>query len=589
MIRKPLILVLACVMASSWLWPGKPAEAAVISAIHLTTDKPYLVAGVKYAACVMTDKASSTSMTTTISYAPHTSNAWVFLSSDSKSGSIPWTAIHVLVDVIDSTFSNYDKCSMIIPFSIPLDSELTSVRIKVNSFFNPLIGSRSSSERVLGPYDVKQPGDPENLDIVTHEDGTVTLSWDDMTNMEKYYEISRAGPDGVEVFYVENTADYIGKLSYHDTKTDKKKSTLYLYKVTPILNEKYALPDHLKPGNISKLVKTTVPVKPLDTIKIINSGELTVNFKNSETLLSEKAKLDLSVAKPQVIQRDLGIYNNVIDKIGDINLNPEVVNQASVKSVSLDAAQLTLKAGGSSTLKATIMPKTAINQNVIWKSDNPAVATVDGSGKVQAVSEGTATIKVQTEDGGYSATCAVTVLPSIQFKDIQAHWAKDEIVEAVNLGFVKGYSDGTFRPEANVTREEFAVMLMRGLQSAAPGEPLRFSDSGKISNWAIDYVKQAVSLKIINGYTDGTFRPQANITHAEMMKMIVQASGLELSMESRTSFADDRDIPKWARPAVVTALSKGIIFGGISDNRFKPNDNAKRSEAASSIVRMLRL
>lgn len=586
MMRKSAMILLILVMASSLLWSVQPAEAAVITNIRLSTNTPYLIAGVKYAAYVKTDKASSTSIATSISYAPHTSNAWVHLGNNHHDGSVPITIIHLAVDVFDS---DYDKYDVIIPFSIPLDPGLTSARIKVNSFFDPLIGSKSSSERILGPYDVKQPGDPENLVVVTHEDGTVTLSWDDLTNMEKYYEISRSGPDGVKLFYYEDATDYIGRLTFHDKTTDKSKDTLYLYKITPVIHEKYALPDHLRPGNISKLVKTTAPVNPLSSIKIIGSIDIKSNFQSSDNILNSKVFLEPSVQQSPVIRQDLDIYNKMIDRIGDINLDLENVDRVTVKSVSLDQAELTLKEGDSASLKATISPSTAVNQNVIWKSDNPSVAAVDNNGKVQAVSEGTATIKVQTEDGGLSATCVVTVMPAIQFSDITEHWAKDEITEAVKLGIVNGYPDGTFRPEANVTRAEFIVMLMRGLQSKIPGSPLQFTDQGDIGGWAAEYVKQAVSQEIIFGYPDGTFRPQANITHAEMITMVIRASGLDPNPSGETSYADHFEIPAWARPTVATAQMKGIVFGGIANNQFKPLANATRAEAVSSIVKLLRM
>ena len=80
-----------------------------------------------------------------------------------------------------------------------------------------------------------------------------------------------------------------------------------------------------------------------------------------------------------------------------------------VTGVSLNKTELTLPAGSTETLIATVTPDNATNKNVTWSSSNPAVATVDSNGKVTAVSAGTATITVTTVDGGKTATCAVTV------------------------------------------------------------------------------------------------------------------------------------------------------------------------------------
>ncbi len=81
----------------------------------------------------------------------------------------------------------------------------------------------------------------------------------------------------------------------------------------------------------------------------------------------------------------------------------------AVTGVSLDKSELSLSEGRKYTLTATITPSDATNQNVTWSSDNTTVATVSDSGVVTAVAEGTANITVTTEDGGFAATCTVTV------------------------------------------------------------------------------------------------------------------------------------------------------------------------------------
>ena len=84
----------------------------------------------------------------------------------------------------------------------------------------------------------------------------------------------------------------------------------------------------------------------------------------------------------------------------------------SVTGVTLDQAELSLYTGESKTLNATVQPDSATNKNVTWSSDNEAVATVDNSGKVTAVTAGEANITVKTEDGNHSADCKVTVTQS---------------------------------------------------------------------------------------------------------------------------------------------------------------------------------
>lgn len=86
------------------------------------------------------------------------------------------------------------------------------------------------------------------------------------------------------------------------------------------------------------------------------------------------------------------------------------VESVEVEGISLDRTSLTLQKGSSYTLTATITPTDATNKLVIWSSDNEDVATVSSAGEVSGESVGTATITVTTADGGYTATCEVTVI-----------------------------------------------------------------------------------------------------------------------------------------------------------------------------------
>lgn len=97
------------------------------------------------------------------------------------------------------------------------------------------------------------------------------------------------------------------------------------------------------------------------------------------------------------------------------NEEPEPTPPAvTVTGVTLNKTDLMLEIGGSETLTATVAPADATNKNVTWKSSNTAVATVDDNGKVTGVAAGEATITVTTEDGGKTATCKVSVLPSVK-------------------------------------------------------------------------------------------------------------------------------------------------------------------------------
>ena len=97
------------------------------------------------------------------------------------------------------------------------------------------------------------------------------------------------------------------------------------------------------------------------------------------------------------------------------NEEPEPTPPAvTVTGVTLNKTDLMLEIGGSETLTATVAPADATNKNVTWKSSDATVATVDDNGKVTGVAAGEATITVTTEEGGKTATCKVSVLPSVK-------------------------------------------------------------------------------------------------------------------------------------------------------------------------------
>jgi hypothetical protein len=127
---------------------------------------------------------------------------------------------------------------------------------------------------------------------------------------------------------------------------------------------------------------------------------------------------------------------------------------------------------------------------------------------------------------------------------------------------------------------------MNGLKPAFEGADLTFTDTGQIQDWAARSVKQAVKLGIISGYPDGSFRPTANITHAEMMSMVVKGLGITLTPGATTDYADDADIPDWAKPAA-SISGKNNLLGGTTGNNFAPSTLATRAEAVTAIVRML--
>jgi len=176
--------------------------------------------------------------------------------------------------------------------------------------------------------------------------------------------------------------------------------------------------------------------------------------------------------------------------------------------------------------------------------------------------------------------------PEKTFNDIAGHWAETAIKQAVGRRIVSGYSDGSFRPNGIITRAEFAVMLMNALNRTGAAGELTFSDAAHIGKWAKNAVALAARQGYIKGYLDGTFRPDEAITRAEMAKIVANAMGLTSPRGTSTGFSDDARLPAWAKSAIAAVREKNIMKGKPT-GEFDPNAKATRAEAVTVLLKLL--
>ncbi|MCM3760153.1 S-layer homology domain-containing protein [Alkalihalobacillus oceani] len=180
------------------------------------------------------------------------------------------------------------------------------------------------------------------------------------------------------------------------------------------------------------------------------------------------------------------------------------------------------------------------------------------------------------------ATVAAPVIPSVSadtptsFPDVATnHWASDSIAYLVEKGAIEGRPDGTFDPNASITRAEaakiLAITLGLDVDSSAS---TNFSDAA--NHWGSAYIAaiQEQAPGVIDGYTDGTFRPNRTITRQEMAKMIVTAYDLQ---EDETVNIDFTDNTGWGAEYITTLASLGIVEG-VRAGQFQPNGNVTRAQ-----------
>ncbi len=180
------------------------------------------------------------------------------------------------------------------------------------------------------------------------------------------------------------------------------------------------------------------------------------------------------------------------------------------------------------------------------------------------------------------------------FADVSNHWAKDAVNDMGSRMIVNGVTDTTFNPNANITRAEFAAIIVRGLGLPTGKGNASFSDV-KSDAWYAGAVQTAASYKLINGFEDGTFLPQDTITREQAMMIVAKAMHLT-GLAERTSasdataalagFTDHSQIGGWAKDNLALTVRAELIKG--RSGKIDPKANMTRAEVAALVERLLK-
>ncbi|OZI13453.1 S-layer protein [Bacillaceae bacterium SAS-127] len=169
--------------------------------------------------------------------------------------------------------------------------------------------------------------------------------------------------------------------------------------------------------------------------------------------------------------------------------------------------------------------------------------------------------------------------------DITGITLEKEMRAMIEAGVMQGYGNGVYKPNQQITRAEFATFISRALK--LPEGPSVFPDVPTSSSLSYG-VNAAAAAKIVNGYTDGRFNPQSLITRKDMALMINNALNY-LNVDttfSQSSFSDLEGLSSAHKNAISKSVALNII-SGFPDNTFRPNEQATRAHAAAFIYRML--
>jgi peptide/nickel transport system substrate-binding protein len=181
------------------------------------------------------------------------------------------------------------------------------------------------------------------------------------------------------------------------------------------------------------------------------------------------------------------------------------------------------------------------------------------------------------------------------FSDVsQDYWAKKEIDYLASKKIVAGFTNGTFKPEQGVTREEFAKMvtIAKGLSEYKPSKQT-FKDVSK-DMWSYGFIEAAAKAGYISGYTNGNFGPRDPVTREQLAVLLIRVLGKQnMANDPKLVIAtfsnDEKNISSYAKGAMTLAVRPEFQLLTWDDSRnIRPKSTATRAECANSIYMVLK-
>ncbi|WP_426451917.1 S-layer homology domain-containing protein [Paenibacillus sp. S-38] len=201
-----------------------------------------------------------------------------------------------------------------------------------------------------------------------------------------------------------------------------------------------------------------------------------------------------------------------------------------------------------------------------------ALGSLTGGGPLRSLPEA----RAYAADGGFTDA------------DQAASWAQEAILEMRRLGIMSGYPDGGFHPLDRLTRQEFAAVL--AVSMGLPLDQAARSSFADVpaEGWSVPYIEAVREMGYMEGDGGGVFRPEAPITREEIAAILVRASGVEAGgLSSRLPYADRDQISAWAKDAVQYLYESGVMSG--DGTAFAPRRHALRQEIAVVLAKALPL
>ena len=387
-----------------------------------------------------------------------------------------------------------------------------------------------------------------NTVVTMGEDQSLTIYWpvpedaaeDSAFHVVHYYELDRE-----EV----TNADDLGEATTQKVDTKEVNGQSYVVFETSSFSP-FALvyekaPDPVASLDVTKTLTAVNDKAPGSSVSVGDTLTYTITVKNGEVALNNVTITDTFTGKGDLVfngytatENPAGTYTI---ELGNLEANETVTITATYKVLRADASSDLTNAvkvngtnpgGGGDPTPGEDTETTPVNPyhppiRPPEDPDKPELNTEDHYAYIVGYEDGS----VQPEGDITRAEVATIFFRLLTdesrneywsqtnpYSDVSADdWFNNAVSTLTNAGVLDGYEDGTFKPNGNITRAEFATITARFFEATYDGENLFPDIEG---HWAQDYINEAANAGIVNGYEDGTFRPQQYITRAEAVTMV---------------------------------------------------------------------
>lgn len=300
-------------------------------------------------------------------------------------------------------------------------------------------------------------------------------------------------------------------------------------------------------------------------------------------------------ANREVIAYTIDEYDHILDFKDDSDYSDmSEVNQAEVRKRLVDIdfknIDITSKKGIDSAIdKIKDIFEDAVKEVKNKKGSTGSSSSGGGGGSSSGSGVSSGMVKFpsgsdKSEDGSSA--------DGIKFSDINdVPWAKEGILYLAEKNVIAGYGDGTYKPQENVTREQFVKMLVAAFDLPYNAKDISFNDVSSYA-WYYEYVSSGVACGVITGISENEFGVGSEITRQDMAVMAYRTMKyLETEIPEKveyTEFSDASVISEYAQEAV-KAMQIGKIINGMGNDEFAPMESCTRAMAAKVIYELCKL